>query len=144
MSDPIRIVCPVCDATNQLPAGRLGQGPKCGKCKSPLFLGEPVALDDARFARHVANSGIPVVVDFWAAWCGPCRSFAPFFQSAAGSLEPRARFVKVDVDAAQQTAARLGIASIPTLMVFKDGKPADRVAGALPASQFTGWLAGHI
>jgi thioredoxin 2 len=144
MSDPVRIVCPVCDAANNVPAARLGDGPKCGKCKSPLFVGEPLALNDLRLGRHVSGSGIPVVVDFWASWCGPCRSFAPVFQAAAGTVEPRARFVKVDVDAAQQAAARYNITSIPTLMLFKDGKVVDRVAGALPASQFTAWLARNL
>ena len=137
---PIRIVCPVCDAVNQLPEERLGQGPKCGRCKSPLFAGEPVALDEARFGKHATQGDIPLVVDFWAGWCQPCRVFAPTFQAAAARHEPRARFAKVDVDAAPGLSQRYNVSSIPTLMMIKKGQVVDRVAGALPPGQLEAWL----
>lgn len=144
MADPIRIVCPVCDAVNQLPEARLGQAPKCGRCKSPLFAGEPVALDEARFGKHATLGDIPLVVDFWAGWCQPCRSFAPTFLAAAARHEPRARFAKVDVDAAPGLSQRYNVSSIPTLMMIRKGQVVDRVAGALPPGQLEAWLQKNL
>ena len=143
MSDPLHIACPACGTGNRLPAGRLGDNPKCGKCAAPLFDGHPAQLTDANFAAVVGHTDLPVVVDCWAEWCGPCKRFAPIFEEAARKLEPQFRFAKLDTDAHQETAARLGIRSIPTLIVFKGGKEAARISGAMPLGPFTEWLKQH-
>ena len=131
--DPLHIVCPHCDAQNRVPRERLsaGQGGKCGRCHQALFTGEPVALDGARLAKHVANSDIPVVVDFWAAWCGPCRVMSPILEELAAE-RPDLRVVKVDVDANQAVGARYGVLSMPTFMVFRDGEPVGAIVGSRP------------
>ena len=144
MSDALQIVCPHCHAVNRVPAARTGDGAQCGKCHQPLFTAHPVELDDASFQRHVERSDIPVVVDFWAPWCGPCRMMAPVFEQAAARMEPRVRFVKVNTDAAQGLAARFGIRSIPTLAIFKGGREVSRQAGALDFGRLTHWIQTHL
>lgn len=134
------IVCPQCSATNRIPQERLGDQPKCGKCKAPLFQAKAAELSDANFQSHIAKNDIPVVVDFWAEWCGPCKMMAPEFQKAAEQLEPNVRLAKVNTEVAQQTAAQFGIRSIPTMIIFKNGKEVARQAGAMQASQIVQWV----
>ncbi len=145
MADTVHIVCPACDTTNRVAPDRLADGAVCGRCKQPLFSAHPVALTGASFDRHVGASGIPVVVDFWAAWCGPCRMMAPAYEQAAARLEPRARLAKLDTEAAPEIAQRFGIRGIPTLIVFKDGREAARQTGAITdAASLVRWIESQI
>lgn len=144
MSDPVHVVCPHCDAVNRVPRERLGEGARCGKCHTPLFAGHPLALDEARFGRHVERGDLPVLVDFWAPWCGPCRMMAPAFEEAARRLEPRARLVKVNTEEAQQLATRFGIRSIPTLALFRGGREVARSAGAMDVRGILAWVEPHL
>ncbi|GAB4123829.1 MAG: thioredoxin TrxC [Sideroxydans sp.] len=139
MSDPKHIVCPHCDAVNRVPADKLDAHPTCGKCKQPLFTGHPVELNQGNFMRHIGNSDIPVLVDFWAPWCGPCRMMAPAYAQAAPMLEPEIRLVKLDTEQAQQLAAQFNIRSIPTLALFKGGREVARQAGAMDTRGIVAW-----
>ncbi|MEJ2345417.1 MAG: thioredoxin TrxC [Gammaproteobacteria bacterium] len=143
MSESLHIVCPHCDAVNRIPAARLGEGPKCGKCHRPLFTGHPVELTAASFQQHAARSDIPLLVDFWAPWCGPCKMMAPQFVQAAAQLEPRVRLAKVNTDAEQMLGAQFGIRSIPTLALFKGGHEVARQAGAMGAADIVRWARSH-
>jgi thioredoxin 2 len=138
--DKLLLACPRCLTANRVPRARLGEDPKCGKCGAPLLDGKPVALDDATFEQFVSRSELPVVVDFWAAWCGPCRMMAPAFEQAAGELKTRVRFAKLDTENAQGVAARFGIRSIPTMILFGRGQEAGRVSGAMDARAIRAWL----
>ncbi len=144
MNAPLHLVCPHCHAVNRLPAARLGQAPNCGQCHRPLFDGQPVELDAAAFPRHLARNDIPLLVDFWAPWCGPCRMMAPHFAEAARLLEPRVRLAKVDTEAAPQLGAQYGIRSIPTLALFAGGKEVARQTGAMGAQGIVRWVDSHL
>ncbi|WP_455386148.1 thioredoxin TrxC [Acidihalobacter prosperus] len=144
MSDSLHIVCPHCAAVNRIPSARLGEGPKCGKCHRPLFAGHPIELDAAGFEKHVGRNDIPVLVDFWAPWCGPCKMMAPHFMQAAAQLEPQVRLVKVDTEAEQSLGARFGIRSIPTLALFRGGRELARQAGAMGAADIVRWARSQL
>jgi len=139
-----QVVCRGCEAVIRVPAGRLQDDPKCPRCRIPLFEGKPLELTDANFDRHVGKTSVPVVVDFWAPWCAPCRSMAPVFEQVAATTEPAARFAKLNTDEAQAIAGRYGIRSIPTLVVFRDGQEVARQAGAMDPQTLRRWLAAAI
>jgi len=133
------VVCPHCNAANRVPAERAGEDPVCGKCGTALLDGAPIVLDEARFDRFVGRSDLPVVVDFWAAWCGPCRMMAPQFEQAARQLKGQAVFAKVDSDASPTLSSRLAIRSIPTMVMFRNGAEVKRQSGALQAPHIVAW-----
>jgi thioredoxin 2 len=133
--DTHHIVCAHCGAVNRLPADRLGDDPNCGRCHKPLLDGQPIELDDRNFESFVRQSTLPVLVDFWASWCGPCRQMAPQFEAAARQLKGHALLVKVDSDASPETSKRFAIRSIPTLVRLQGGVEQRRQSGALPAAQ---------
>lgn len=135
----LHIVCPHCDAVNRVPADKLKLGPTCGKCQKDLFTGQPVDLDSVRFDQHITRSDIPVLVDFWAPWCAPCRSMAPFYAQAAQRLEPEFRLVKLDTEQAQELAGRYAIRSIPTLALFRHGREVARQPGATDMAGIMAW-----
>ena len=135
----MHIACPACGSTNRVPAARLDDSPVCGRCAKALMPLEPVALDDAALPGYIANTELPIVVDFWAAWCGPCRMMAPNFAAAAARM-PHVRFVKVDSDEARQASARLRIRSIPTVVLFLGGEERARVSGAMSANDLVAWI----
>lgn len=138
------VVCPHCATTNRVPAGKLHDQPVCGKCGRSMFDGHPAELDSAGFDKHIGRSDIPVLVDFWAPWCGPCRVMAPAYEQAARSLEPDMRVVKLNTEEAQDIAARFVIRSIPTLALFRNGREVARQAGAMDAARIVTWAKAHV
>jgi thioredoxin 2 len=140
----LQTVCPNCGATNRVPEARLLDKPKCGKCHEPLFRGQPAEAGDADFESLLQKEQLPIVADFWAAWCGPCQVMAPVFASAAAAIEPRARFVKVNTELAPRLSQKYGIRNIPTMMIFKQGRPVDMQAGAMPLESLRLWIAKNL
>jgi len=138
--DSLVVACPTDGALNRVPRARLGEQPKCGTCRSLLFQGRPVPLDEVRFARFAVKSDLPVVIDFWAEWCGPCRAMAPAFEAAAARLEPRVRLAKLDTEKHQEIAARYRIQSIPTMIMIRKGRELARTSGAMPAEAIVQWI----
>ncbi len=144
MNDSIHVVCPQCGAINRIPASRLDARPKCGKCGHPLFSGHPVELTGNTFAKHLSRNDIPLLIDFWAPWCGPCKMMAPAFTQAAAELEPHIRLAKVNTEKEQNIAAQFGIRSIPTLVLFMNGVEKDRQPGAMDSSNIVQWVRSRL
>ena len=144
MSEGIHVVCPHCGSINRVPASKLQAGGKCGRCKRPLFAGRPLALSSVEFDQHVTRSDIPVLVDFWAPWCGPCKMMAPVFEQAATELEPHVRVAKVNTEQEQGLAMRFGIRSIPTIALFKGGREVARTAGAMDLRNLLAWVRQNL
>ena len=144
MQDAHHIVCPHCHTTNRVKASDRRNAPDCGSCHKPLFVAHTVALDEAAFDKHIARNQIPVLVDFWAPWCGPCRQMAPALEQATAQLEPQVRVVKVNTEEAQALGARFNIRTIPTLALFVGGREVARQAGAMGAADIVRWTQSHL
>jgi thioredoxin 2 len=146
MTEPLLVACPNCHTLNRAPREKLaaGSGGKCGKCGAALFAGHPMALTSASFEPHAVSSDIPLLVDFWAPWCGPCRAMAPQFEEAAGHLEPGVRLARMNTDEEQALAGRFGIRAIPTMVLFRHGQEIARQSGLMDAAAIEGWVAQAV
>jgi thioredoxin 2 len=142
--DVLQVVCAACGATNRVPKDKPLEKAKCGRCGAKLFPAGPIELNDAIFPKYVTRNSLPVVVDFWAEWCGPCKMMAPEFAKAAAEFVGKAHFAKLDTERNQMTAAQFGIRSIPTVMIFKNGKVVAQQAGAMRAPQIVEWVKAHL
>jgi thioredoxin 2 len=141
MSEDVRhFVCPNCNSVNRIPRDKNARGAKCGRCHQPIFTGRPIPASAESFAKHIQRNDIPVLVDFWAQWCGPCKAMAPVYERIAAELEPEIRLLKVDTEAHPELAARHNIRSIPTLILFQNGSEIARQAGAMDAESLRSWL----
>jgi len=143
MADFLHVVCPHCDTVNRVPELRLDDRPTCGQCKKELFMGQPLELSGKSFPQHISRNDIPVLVDFWAPWCGPCQGMAPGYARAAAQLEPRMRVAKLNTEDARELAAGYAIRSIPTLALFRRGREVARQAGAMDAAGILAWARAH-
>ena len=144
MNESFHIVCPHCSVVNRIVSTRLDEKPKCGKCHQSLFSAHPVELTSTTFQQHISRNDIPVLLDFWAPWCGPCKMMAPAFEQAAVQLEPRVRLAKINTETEQAIGAQYGIRSIPTLILFQNGRELARQAGAMDATNIVNWAQTHL
>ena len=140
MAKAVHVVCSNCDQINRIPEDRLADGARCGGCGQRVLKGKPIELNSQNFTRHTGKSDLPIVVDFWAPWCGPCRMMAPVFEQMAKEMSPRVIFAKVNTEVEQVLAAKYGIRSIPTLAIFRSGREVERIAGAMDASNLKSWI----
>jgi thioredoxin 2 len=144
MREGIQVVCGHCDSVVRLPSERLKDSPRCPQCHFALFEGQPIELTEGNFDRHLSRGDVPLVVDFWAPWCGPCIAMAPFYEATARQLEPRLRFAKINTQDNPAPAARFNIRSIPTMIVFREGKEFARQVGSMDANTLTRWLSSVV
>ena len=144
MSELLHAVCPHCSAVNRLPGARVGEAPKCGQCHRPLYSGRPIELSGTTFQKHIDRNDVPVLVDFWAPWCGPCKMMAPEYERAAGELEPRVRLAKVNTESEPALGSRFNIRGIPTLALFVGGREVARHSGAMRAADIVRWVQSQL
>jgi thioredoxin 2 len=144
MTAAVHVVCPHCDSINRIPNERLDETSLCGRCHKALFVRQPIHLDEKRFTLHISRTEIPILVDFWASWCGPCRAMAPVFEQAANTLEPRVRLAKVNTEEEPGLATRYGIRGIPTLILFRNERELARVSGAMDLARLLAWTQQYL
>jgi len=144
MSDSKHVVCPFCNAVNRIPNNKMSQGPACGKCHKAIFTGKAVKLSSDNFRKFISKNELPVVVDFWAPWCGPCKMMAPAFEQTAAALSTRATLAKLNTEDEPNIGGQYNIRSIPTMVIFKNGKEIARQSGAMSANDIQSWVSGYV